>query len=363
MPPRANDSAPPIVRQRQDDREGFVVLTADNERALIVLIMVALGAPEDEAHVQAEQLVEGDLRGHASHGIQRLPLIVERIRNGVTVLGAEIAVEWPKPAFAAIDGARGLGPVVANKAVELISERARETGVAAAAVRNNNHVGMLAPYVETLAARRQLGLATTTSEALVHPFGGRRAMIGTNPLAIAIPAEPDPFVFDMATGEVSMGRILAHLNRGQPIPAGWALDEHGAPTTDPGAAAHGSISPFGGAKGYGLGLAIELLVAALTGAGLGRAVRGTLDATAVCNKGDVFVCLDPPALGLSDVATGVTPYLHDIRQESGGAGESVAVPGDRSRDRRRERLESGVPIPVGLWDRLQAIRGEVGGDG
>jgi L-2-hydroxycarboxylate dehydrogenase (NAD+) len=348
-----------IIKERADPparARGFVLASADDERALAVEILAALGTPENEAEIQADQLVEGDLRGHISHGIQRLPLIVERIRNGVTVPGAEIEVEWKTPTVASINGGRGLGPVVALRAVELVSERARDRGIAVAAVRNNNHVGMLAPYVEVLAARGQLGVAMTTSEALVHPFGGRRAMIGTNPLAIAVPADPDPFVFDMATGEVSMGRILAHLNRGEPIPAYWALDEQGAPTTDPEAAAGGSISPFGGAKGYGLGLAIELLVGTLTGTAIGRAVRGTLDGTAVCNKGDLFVCLDPLALGLPDVAAAVTPYLQEIRYKSGGAGECVTVPGDRSRDRRRDRLERGVPIPAGLWDQLQAIR-------
>jgi L-2-hydroxycarboxylate dehydrogenase (NAD+) len=336
-----------------------VFVSADEERTLAVSILAALGAPADEAAIQAEQLVEADLRGHASHGIQRLPLIVDRIRNGVTVPGAQIEVNWQTPTVASIDAGRGLGPVVALRVVELISVRARETGIAVAAVRNNNHLGMLGPYVEALARRGQLGLAMTTSEALVHPFGGRKAMVGTNPLAIAIPADPDAFVLDMATAEVSMGRILAHLNRGEPIPSGWALDEQGAPTTDPEAAARGSISPFGGAKGYGLGLAIELLVGALTGSAVGRAVRGTLDATAVCNKGDLFVCLDPSALGLPEVAASVTPYLREIREDSDGAGTCVTVPGDRCRVRRRERLERGVPIPLGLWDQLKAIRDEV----
>ena len=149
------------------------------------------------------------MRGRPSHGLQRLPIIVERISNGVIHTGRPIQTIWPTSVFASIDGCGGLGPVVAHQAVEAISRRARETGIAAAGVANNNHIGMLAPYVEAMADREQIGLAMTTSEALVHPFGGRRAMIGTNPLAVAVPADPHHFVFDMATSEVSMGEILS----------------------------------------------------------------------------------------------------------------------------------------------------------
>ena len=116
-----------------------------------------------------------------------------------------------------------------------------------AAVRGANHLGILAPYAEAVADQGMIGIALTTSEALVHPSGGRTAMIGTNPVAIAVPARPDPLVLDMATGEVSMGRILRHAELGEPIPPGWAVDAAGEPTTDAAAAAAGAISPFGAA--------------------------------------------------------------------------------------------------------------------
>jgi LDH2 family malate/lactate/ureidoglycolate dehydrogenase len=335
------------------------LVTAAEELALIKSILSALGVPPAEAAIQAELLLEADLRGHPSHGLQRLPVIVERIRSGVAVPGAAIAARWPTAAFVSIDGARGLGPVVAFRAIELICERAKETGVAIAAISNNNHLGMLAPYVERIADRGQIGLAMTTSEALVHPFGGRRAMIGTNPIAVALPATPEPFVFDMATGEVSMGRILAHLNRGESIPLGWALDEDGHPTSDPAAASRGSISPFGGAKGSGLGLAIELLVAVLTQSATGRHVLGTLDTTEPCTKGDLLVCLDPATLGIGDVAQRVTPYLREIREQSARPGEIVTTPGDRSHASRTRRLEHGIPVATSVWTVVQMLRQEV----
>jgi LDH2 family malate/lactate/ureidoglycolate dehydrogenase len=182
-------------------------------------------------------------------------------------------------------------------------------------------------------------------------------MIGTNPLAIGIPATPGPFVLDMATSEVSMGRILAHVHRAEPIPLGWALDENGDPTTDPLAAANGAISPFGAAKGYALGLAIELLVAVLTQSALGTSVVGTLDTDQPCNKGDVFVCIDPAVLGLDDVSTTVSLFLDEIRGEPAQRQERpVRVPGDQSRDRRAQALVDGLSIPEAVWREIQAIR-------
>jgi L-2-hydroxycarboxylate dehydrogenase (NAD+) len=335
------------------------VVSAGAERELIVSVLVALDVPVTAAEMQADQLVEADLRGHPSHGLQRLRVIVGRIRNGVTIPVASPTHTWRTPAFMQVSGGQGLGPVVAWGALEEISARARETGIAIAAVSNSNHVGMLSPYVERLADRGQLGLAMTTSEALVHAYGGRRAVIGTNPIAIAVPAQPQPFVLDMATSEVSMGKILTHRHRKEPIPLGWAVDEDGRPTTDPDAAANGAISPFGGAKGYALGLAIELLVGALTESALGADVRGTLDATEICNKGDVFLCADPTALGLGDPSQAFTAYLQQIRESGDGTQPSVSVPGDRSRAVREQRMRTGVPIAAAVWADAEELLREI----
>ena len=156
------------------------------------------------------------------------------------------------------------------RAARAIAERAARTGIAAAAIRNTSHLGMLACYVESLAHAGVVGLAFTTSEALVHPRGGRVALVGTNPLAVALPTDGEPFVMDMATGAISKGEVIARGHRGQELPPGSAVDAEGYPTVDPAAAERGTISPFGGAKGFALGLALELLVAALTETALER---------------------------------------------------------------------------------------------
>ncbi|BBX74693.1 Ldh family oxidoreductase [Mycobacterium shinjukuense] len=318
---------------------------------IIAEVLTAYGALEGDAHVQARNLVEGDLRGQHSHGIQRLGVLVGRIRNGVLTPRAAPRQEWQTGAVLRVDGDRGFGPVVAFSAVQAIIDRAETTGVALAAIGNANHLGILAPYVEKMAAAGMVGIALTTSEALVHAWGGAAAMVGTNPIAIAAPTGPgsEPVVLDMSTGSVSMGKILSYAQRGEPIPLGWAVGPSGEPTTDAGLAARaGAISPFGGAKGYALGITVGAVVAAVTGTALGRDIRGTLDETSHCNKGDLLICISPHVLGSSHLLPAIGTYLNQVRASAVGA-DPVTVPGDRARACRQHRLRNGIPLHPNVW--------------
>lgn len=340
---------------------GTVVVPVGDVLGVILDVLRAYGAPEADALVQARNLVEGNLRDQHSHGIQRLPVLVGRIRNGVLTPDARPHHEWKTDAVLKVDGNQGFGPVAAFSAVEKILERATTTGVATASISNANHLGMLAPYVEKMAGEGMVGIALTTSEALVHPWGGAAAMVGTNPVAIAVPTGPgsEPVLLDMSTGSVSMGKILSYAQRGEPIPLGWAVDAAGKPTTDATAAARtGAISPFGGAKGYALGITIETVVAALTGTALGRDVSGTLDETSRCNKGDLLICLSPQALGLSHLLPAIGDYLDQVRASPAPGGEPVTVPGDRARACRQDRLMNGIPLDDGVWSTALSIQGQ-----
>ncbi|WP_334161815.1 Ldh family oxidoreductase [Phenylobacterium sp.] len=329
-----------------------LVSLADARNTALTALRAA-GVPEAHARLQAEVLLEGELRGTPSHGLLRLPRLARRIANGVIDPAAAGRHAWRGPAFLAVDGERGLGPVVAARALDAAVARARETGVSVAAIANSNHLGMLAWYVERAADAGLAAIALTTSEALVHPWGARTAMIGTNPIAIGVPTAEGAFVMDTATGVVSMGRIHDHAHRGLPLEPGWALDAEGAPTTDAERAKAGAIAPFGGPKGYALGLAVELLVAALTGSALGREVTGTLDDAIACNKGDLFILIDPGAAGQGQA---LAAYLDAIRRMPPAEGfEAVRVPGDRARATRAARAREGLPVADDVWTELQAL--------
>lgn len=330
------------------------LVRADEERSVIETALIRHGATEPDAAVQADMLVEADLRGHPSHGIRRLRVLVGRLDAGLAVSGVDPDYRWRTEAALEVDGRRNFGPVVLHGAVDRLLERAATTGIAMASVRNTGHAGMLAPYVERIAAAGSAGIALTVSEALVHPWNGTTAMVGTNPIGVGIPTAAEPFILDMSTAEVSVGRVLDHAARGEPIPPGWALDEHGEPTTDAAAAARGALSPFGGAKGYALGLAVEALVGVLAGSAFGREVFGTLDVEHPPTKGDLLVVFSLDALGARDRLAGLGAYFDELRG-SARAGSDVAVPGDRARAARAARLRDGIPLDAELWAEAQGF--------
>jgi LDH2 family malate/lactate/ureidoglycolate dehydrogenase len=341
-------------------QETSIVVSAEDVRATIFHVLSKLGASEREAAIQADVLADADLRGHHSHGLQRLPVLAARIKNRLIRLNAEPDYLWTAESVLSVDGKAGLGPFVAETAHERAIPALRQKGVVAVAIRNSSHIGMIGYYCERRAREGFVCIAMTESEALVHPHGGTKALVGTNPIAIGIPSEPAPFVFDMATSTSAIGKIYASKHRGENIPPGWAIDAEGKPTTNPEAALKGSLTPLAGPKGYGLGISIGILSGLLTGAEIGRAVLGTLDTEFRCTKGDLFLLLDPAAFpGGHALAKHVAAYLDEIRNSPPQkTGEPVIVPGDRARKVREERMRSGIPLPREVWQAAERLKNE-----
>lgn len=323
-------------------------VTFDQAIGLTTDLLRRAGVPSANALHQARLLVVAEAKGVPSHGLLRLPRLLRRMDNGTADPQATGSHRWRSPTFLEVDGEQGLGPVVAHHALEMIMPIALGEGLAAAAITHSNHLGMLSFYTEWVAAQGLVALALTTSEALVHPWGGSEAMVGTNPVSIAVPADPDPLVLDMATSAVSMGKIHDFARRGRPLEPGWALDQQGRPTTDAAAATAGSIAPFGGPKGYALGLGLGALVAAVTGSSTGTDVHGTLDDDRPSSKGDLFLLLRADH--------DVSDYLRALRasRPADRAG-SVAVPGDNALRRLRRSLADGFDVDDVLWRELTEL--------
>jgi LDH2 family malate/lactate/ureidoglycolate dehydrogenase len=323
-------------------------------RRLATALLNQRGAPAAAAWLQADLLIEAELRGLPSHGLMRLPRLLARIESGLADPAASGRHVWRSAGFLQVEGQRALGPVAVMAAMDALAERISVTGIAVAALSDTNHLGMLAYYVEEAASRGLIGILLSTSEALVHPHGGTQALLGTNPVAVGIPTGEAPFILDLATSLVPMGRIHAHALRGEPIPSGWAVDAAGQPTQDAEAAKTGALAPFGAAKGYGLGLAFELMVALLAGSELAPQVRGTLDATDPATKGDLLILIDPGATP-SDAAR-LAAYLDALRASRPvSPGTPVAVPGDGARQRRAAAQRDGIEIPEPLLDELRGL--------
>ena len=336
-----------------------MLLTADAERRYVQAIFAALGATDDEAGAMADVLTEADLRGHGSHGLVRVPLSVGLLRGGQLQVRARPRIVQERVAAALMDGDRALGPYAASVAAREAIARARGSGAAAVALYNSGHIALAGYFVELAAQEDLIGILFGKSEAMVHPHGGAQPIVGTNPISIAIPTDGDPLLLDMATSATSSGKLREAAAAGRRIPEGWAIDASGAPTTDPEAAMRGALSPVGGAKGYGLALAAELLAGVLTGAGAGpihsasgwRQLWGTL-----------LIVVDPSAF--TDVAAfkaAVSAYLAQVKSSRLAPGfAEILIPGERSYRTRRERLASGVTIADGVWSQVAQLARDLG---
>ena len=236
------------------------------------------GLNEKEAWHLADCMVEADLRGIGSHGISRLRTYSARVKAKVINSGEEPVILSESGAVMTVDAKNGVGPMVGRWVIEQCIEKAKTQGAFFAAVNNANHFGIPAYYTEHAAKNDMIGIVVSNSEASVAPTGGAKAMLGTNPLSISVPTgRGEPFLLDMATSVVARGKIILADKEGKEIPPDWAVDKNGKPTTSPKEALAGTLLPFGGPKGYGISLFIDILCSCLAGALDSRRTYGFWD--------------------------------------------------------------------------------------
>ncbi len=338
-----------------------MLLMADAERRYLEAIFTTLGATAAEAAAVADVLTEADLRGHSSHGLVRVPLNAGLLRSGRGKPNAQPRIVQDTGVAIQMDGDRGLGPAVATQAVNIAIARAKERGVAAITVNNCGHLGLAGYYVELAARQDLVGVLFAKSATHIHPYGGVERRIGTNPISIAIPTDGDPFLLDMSTSAIANGKLQKAAREGRALPEGAALDKDGSPTTDAQAALTGALTAFGGAKGYGLALVVELLGGLLAGAGTGE-LRNPDGSGRLW--GALVLVIDPAAFGdPSAFKRGAAAFLAHVKSARKAPGfDEILIPGERSFRTRRDQLEHGVTIEDGLWNTIAKLAAEIGVD-
>jgi (2R)-3-sulfolactate dehydrogenase (NADP+) len=307
------------------------------------------------AAATARALVYAEMQGLASHGVQRIPQYATHLRNGRADGAAKPRIVNARGGAVLIDAGFGLAYAACALAVQEAVQRAREFGVSYAAVCNSHHFGVAAYHLEPVGAAGLVGLAFGNSPAAMPAAGGKRPLLGTNPIAAIFPrSRAAPLVIDLSLSEVARGKLMVAAKEGRPIPLGWALDKDGRPTTDPKAGLEGSMLALGGSKGAVLALVIELLVTALTGSAVGfEASSFFVDEGNRPRLGQGFLVIDPDAL------SGRATYDERIETLLGAmtADPDVRLPGERRRALAEAAARDGIELSAALLEQLTALAG------
>ena len=328
-------------------------------------VMRACDLPGDDALTVARLMVEADVTGADGHGVIRLSQYVGRIRGGAVNTHPNVTVRRTGPATALVDGDNGMGHVVVSAAADTAVELAAEAGFAWVGVRGSNHAGPGALYAAMPLEHDMIGLYGAVASANhMPPWGSSERLLGTNPLAIAIPAGAEPpVVLDMATTVVSYGTIKKFALRGEPMPAGWVVGLDGQPITDAEHAHDGVLLPIGGYKGSGLAIAIGLLAGVLNGAAFGRdVVDFTTDVSTETNTGHFVAALDIARFTpLAEFTAEVDRHVRDLRAARRlPEVEAIRMPGEQRSSRRADRATKGIPIAPPLLLQLDGVARDVG---
>ena len=334
-------------------------LTYDQLKTTLTSVTAALGCPPGEAEIVAESLAKANLAGHDSHGLIRVEQYAQMVKSGDIVPGAPTTVLRETPATALLDGGWNFGAVVARNAIELGIKKAREVGTGTISVRNSNHLGRLGEYSLLAAEQGLLCFGTVNNHGrgnLVAPFGGSDGRLSTNPITFASPGVERPIVVDITTSVVAEGKVRLLKNAGKPAPEGWLLDNQGNPTTDPNdlyTNPRGAILPFGGSvghKGFALGVMVDLLSGALSGAGCSQ--------SSTCRLGNAmfFNVIDPAAfLTPEEYLEHVAVFERHVRASKPAPGFSeVLFPGEPEFRTEERRRREGIVIDEETWRQFVA---------
>jgi LDH2 family malate/lactate/ureidoglycolate dehydrogenase len=357
------------------DAKTSVLCPADPLREFVAAVARRMGADDDVAAELARHLVGSNLAGHDSHGVMSLPHYVEGMDQGHIAPAARPVVARESAVAALVDARRAFGQYSTMFALEWAMPRARQHGVAMAAIRHSAHIGRVGEYVERTAAEGLIGIVTVGAIGPgvggVVPFGGRTRFLGTNPWALSVPGRSRHLIFDAATSTIAAGKIGVARAAGKPLPPGAILDAAGRPSQDAEAFyAGGALLPLGGTvaghKGYGLGLASALLGAlgmigdgepTLVGAGVPQSsdARGRV-------AGVFLEVVDPAAFGnAAHYRDLVDEALEAAKRQPPAEGVAeVLVPGEPEARARAWRIREGIPLPAATWRELGKVAARFG---
>ncbi len=327
-------------------------LSLETAQKLVHEKLLKHGCSSENARSVAQALTLAEADGLKGHGLSRLPSYVGQLKAGKVDGGAVPLATRNAPGVINIDAAHGFAFPALDLALAQLGEPAASCGLAVATIRRSHHSGAAGHPVERLAEQGLVAMFFANTPAAMAPWGGRKPLFGTNPIAFACPLEGmPPLVIDLSLSKVARGNIMAAKQKGMPIPEGWALDGEGRPTTDPDAALAGTMVPMGDAKGTALALMVELLAAGLTGAKFASEASSFLDDKGgPPGTGQMILVLDPDRLGGPGTRAHCARLALAVSDEPG-----ARLPGRRRLMARATAQREGIVIAPELATQLEAL--------
>jgi LDH2 family malate/lactate/ureidoglycolate dehydrogenase len=341
--------------------------------ALCIAIFQSYGFTADESAQITDVLLRADLYGIESHGIQRLNRYHDEIARGFVDVGAKPEIVYETPVSAVVDAHKAMGQLTGVFAMSTAIGKAKQSGIGMVSVRNSNHYGIAGYYTALATAADLIGVCMTNTEAICVPTNGKQAMLGTNPIAFAMPADPVAFSFDAATTVVPRGKLEVYTKNDRELPDGWALDSGGYPSTDGALVLRniigklgGGIAPLGGMaeltgghKGYGLAAIVDICTGIFSGGKTSNHVNVLKDQVDICHY---FAAIDYGIFGdKTDIKTRLSAFLQELRNSAKADGkERIYVHGEKETENYAARINGTIPVNDKTLQELRQIAAECG---
>lgn len=350
----------------------YVMLPVANTRKFCEDIFVRRGFTQQESEDIVDVLLTADLYGIESHGVQRLIRYHNAMADGFVDPKAKPEIVFQTPISAVIDAPKSMGQVVSKMGMKMAIEMAKKNYIGAVCIRSSNHYGIAGYYASMAGKEDLLGICMTNSEAIAIPTYGKKAMLGTNPIAFCMPADPVDFWFDAATAVVTRGKLEVYNKKEQPLPQGWAADENGQDCSDAGRVIKNIVGKFGGGifplgggnmqtgshKGYGFGLVAEMFTSIFAGGTTSPHVRniGMAD-TSFC-----FWAIDYGMFGdKKAIKDRMSTLLRELRESPKADGQDrIYTQGEKEVESEAEKLKNGIPVNDKTLDEMKRIGESVG---
>lgn len=335
------------------------VYSVETLKSFIQMVLGSQDVPMDHGKVVADSLLRADLEGVKSHGISRLPIYTKRLMEGRINPNPTITTISNGLSTITVNGDNGLGQIVSYHGIQKGIKTAKQTGVAAIAIRNSNHFGCASYYCQKACDSNLASIILTNSPPGIPPWGGKKAFFGTNPIAFGFPVKNGPnVIIDMSASIVARGKIIEAAKEGKKILKGWAIDINGDDTEDPMEALNGAVLPMGGVKGFGLALAVEVLSGILTGAAYGPHVNNIYqEQNQSSNVGHFFLLIDigkfMPLEQFTGILEKMLSEMKEIPKKQGV--HTLLYPGERRERSYRKHVISGIVFSTEVEQELISL--------